>query len=91
MHVDTAQTISHKGWFSLAYKHKYKDIRKSGIKHKHKVVVAGRRRSCLTALCLCLCLFHPSFHLTQARHKHSISTRRTERVRSSCAYAYAFV
>ena len=25
------------------------------------------------------------------RHKHSISTRRTGRVRSSCAYAYAYV
>ena len=25
------------------------------------------------------------------RHKHNISTRRTNNVRSSCAYAYAYV
>ena len=44
-----------------------------------------------TVLCSCLCLFRPCSHWTQIQHKHSISTRRMECVRSSCAYAYAYV
>ena len=30
---------------------------------------------------------HARSHLSQLRHKHSISTRKTKRVRSSCAFA----
>ena len=83
----------HKGWLSLAHKHKHNQPKasenvKTSIKtYASTVSSISTMRSWLTALCLCLCLFHPRSHLTQVWHNHSISTRRTGRV-SSCAYAY---
>ena len=61
---------------------KHKDIRKRSIKHKHKAVMVGP--PCTYAYAYLILVF--------TWHKCDISTcigtRRTGRVRSSCAYAY---
>ena len=90
------QSVISLGWFSLAHKHKHKKLRS---KWEHQDIsiraYAGavitkfldtsfpQLQSRWRIITLMLMLISLAFAL---RHKHNISTRRTNNVRSSCAY-----